>query len=306
MRKISILTFIFLLICMLICSCGSNESTNTTDNDNEILPMASYIEMTPEEISEQSDCAIIGTYTKMDSYSAYTYYAFDVDKILYGYVPEKTIQEYVLKTSDVKEPYYEEGQQYLLLLKKDECSIYDEYDYYISASALIYFPVDGTPTLYGKEFTTPNGESIEDYFYSLKEKTVMVNVETQKKERTANQRKNYDSLEKEIKGESEFIAYLTIESMESEGIAHTNTYCATVKDMVVGNQEALYYDDDTNKMISIILAKDTVEPGKTYLVGFRDQLNGKESVPIYGQSTLHSVISEKDTGTINNLSNIIK
>ena len=82
MRKISILTFIFLLMCMLICSCGTKESTNTTDNDNEILPMASYIEMTPEEISEQSDCAIIGTYTKMDSYSAYTYYAFDVDKIL--------------------------------------------------------------------------------------------------------------------------------------------------------------------------------------------------------------------------------
>ena len=89
-------------------------------------------------------------------------------------------------------------------------------------------------------------------------------------------------------------------------IAHTNTYCSTVKEMVVENQEALFYDDDTNKMISIILAKDTVEPGKTYLVGFRDQLNGKESVPIYGQSTLHGVIPEKDTGMINNLLNIIK
>lgn len=294
---------IFLMICILNCSCGSNTSNN---NDDEILPMASYVEMTPEEISARSDCAIIGTYTGMDSYDAYTYYSFDVTNVLYGYVPEKNIYEYVLRTCDVKEPYYEKGQKYLLLLKKADCSIYDEYDYYVSASALIYFPVDGVATLYGKEFNVPSDESIAEYFYALKENTGMVDLKAQKQERKSKQKKAYDTVEEEIVGESEFIAYLTIDSIENEGIAHVNSYYATVNDMVVGDKKELFFDNAEKETIIISLAKDSVKPGKTYLIGFGDQLKGNESVPFYGQSTLHSTISKNDTEMITKLMNVIQ
>lgn len=289
MKKSIILCVAFCLFILSGCA---------TQGADVIICDVDYNTMTLDEAVDRSACAVVGIYTGIDEYQDYVYYTFDVDSVIYGAVSDTSIKMYALRTEVNMEDRYESGEQYVLILEEMEPTIFDDELKYIPPASENMFPVDGPYTMYGAEVSLPDDMDFISYVEYLYDDLHNDLMETEINT-LSDDSKAYENTEAELIGEAEFIGYVTIGEMVYESEFYTNTYICTVDELLKG-QDLSVKSDGT---VFIALAKDAVQSGATYLIGFNPaDINSV----IYSQATLDSIVLLDDVDSINSIVNTLE
>lgn len=261
-----VLIFAIFLTAVACEKTGKNHETSLATQGAELPDEELMIsEMTFEQVVEQSNVAIRAEYLETTVHNNYAEHVFSVKGVLYG----KADQETVCVPASSEESFYERGKDYILILYKSE-SILGEGGVYINvASRLLLNESDGIYTLYGETISFAPYETLTDYLSS-------VSVEVASDE--VNDVQSYESVEQELALASEFIAEILIEDLFFEGMVHNgNTYICKINETIKGN----ITDKQEDGTILVVIKKNTVEIGKTYVVGFTQ---ADEHSVIYSQS----------------------
>jgi hypothetical protein len=239
----------------------------------------SIVQLPLEELLAKLSCIVTATYTgTREEYGDYGYDLFQVEEVLAGSCSAETIYVYRLYTEDDPGEQYQAGERYILpLMRPDTYWFYDEYEYYYVPSNFIYFPEQGPYLLYEQEVTPPEGTSFADYLISL---ATFVEDESTQISVTEGATPAQIMVE-----EAQFVAYVTVVELESEN-ARTDSYRCKPQTVLKGENLLL----DEEGMLELVVAKDSVTVGETYLVAF-DQVD--ESI-ISVQKTADSVIPSED------------
>lgn len=232
----------------VLSSCGGSTGEIVSDVMHKTISL--------DEAVANSDCGIIGRYTGIEEYEEYVFYHFDVVDLVCGSLDLNEVSVYAIRTNTDMSDRYEEGEDYILTLYEEEVVLFDTERRFISPSSEMMFPVDGPFTMYGEELDFDDAAELTDYIasaYDLVEHEIVAEAVVE-----------YASDAERIEGESQYIGYVTIEGLDFEGGANTNTYTCTVTGLVKG--ESLNTRTDGTILMSIV--KDTVEVGETYFIGF--------------------------------------
>ena len=283
-KQTLLITALCLLLLLCSCSAGGGPDKDATLAEN------SYVRFDLEDTVEHSTCAVVGIYRGFTHHSEYKHYhyAFDVDAVLYGSVPQSQIKVYALTNGTVAdmEGKYETGEKYVLILKETLDSAYGGETTYMSPSSEDMFPLSGPYTMYGDAVTIPAGESFGEYICRLKGGNSAAGAYIIEQDSA-----EYADIPNAIAGESDFIGYVTVEELSFVGAGHTDSFVCTVTELIKG--EGLNTRDDGT--ILLALRKGAAEEGESYLIGF-DRV-GEDSV-IYSQAISESVISSVNTAEI--------
>jgi hypothetical protein len=229
-----------------------------------------------------SDFGIIGRYTGIEEYEEYVFYHFDVVELIYGSLDLDEVSVYAIRTKTDMSGRYEEGEEYILTLYEEEVVLFDTERRFISPCSEMMFPVDGPFTMYDEELDFNDAAELTDYIASA--------YDSGAHEIAAEPVVEYASDAERIAGESQYIGYVTIDGLELDGSANTNTYTCTVTELIKG--DSLNTREDGTILMSIM--KNTVEIGETYFIGFN---SADEDSVIYVQAGLDFVVEDAEIET---------
>ena len=240
---------------------------------------------------EETHAGLIGEYVETYVFDRYVEHKFLVKEWLYGekndgeiYVYENLGMAYVengyfYEMGAVK---YEKGLDYMLLAYRSELPVY-EHDRYMIMCDTLFCESTGKYMRYGEPVEVPvEGMTIREYVCSI------YNVYAQPIGIEA-PAVDYENEVAEMTGEAAYVGIVNIQSLFSEGKVHNgNVYRCTVESLSKGG-ELNTYDDGT---ILLTVTKDTVEVGKSYIIGFSPATD--EYSLIYRQQTDASVYEVSD------------
>lgn len=241
--------------------------TNTPFHPDGIIIEGEKRELTLDEVILLSDVCIVGKCTEIIWHENYGEVKFRVKECLYGNVTEKDIYLFSNKPlgenmySDcysIAAEHYEEGKSYILLLQKWQ-SIMFEHDRYLEISEDYIF---NTKTMKISEM-----KNMKDYVCS-----VYYSVSHPEEEVP----EVYNSELEEMVGESTFVGIVKILSLENEvKTDNGNVYNVRVELLLKEDE----YLPPTQKNIYLKILKNTVEIGKSYIIGFN---------PVEKRSLIHT------------------
>lgn len=299
-------TLYIILFCVLLCfsSCNSqnNESSIISENDDisgsgvEANTMVKY--RTFEEVLSDCTDVIIATYKNSISYSDHYDHAFTIKERMTGidngeeitvfekkYYGEVDYNDVSLKydTVDVK---YEEGKQYLLLLRK-RISIFQENDIYLFASDSLFIPINDFNK--SKQYNEPLNKHIENKELAS---------EFTSNDLTFVEMKSF--IYESTKSNATFTGMDYIRSEKPEDIINESTYIFKVKvgeqvtDVTAADREA-FLCNITNvikgdsslkdKTIDVLFLSGSVKTDNEYIV----------AVESYSENKLYFIISSRNS-----------
>lgn len=271
------------ILIVLISVAGCSEKKNETVSGLEFLLEACTI----EELVQNSNAAIIGEYIETIEYESYIEHKFAVKEILYGQVSDAEIYLAVNRGTAYVSEYgysyamgtdsYIQGKEYLLVMEKTESIMY-EHDRYTMYPSLMLCESDQEYTLYSQSIEIPDNMSVKEYILSLTNSAGLQST-------TENTVVYQDSIDEMI-GMSEYVGTVRIVELYFESEGHNgNTYRCTVESLAKGTGLNTY-DDGT---ILLVIMKDTVEVGETYIIGFSPV---EENSRVHMQTTVNGVFED--------------
>ena len=286
-------------------------STVTTSNTQKPVTSveAQEIFLTFDEAIAISNCAASAEFVSYIEYDDYVEYEFKVKDVLYGDIPENPIHLFSMKGEsnvdkvnynyDLGENIYTKGDEYILIMQRDDYIFYD-YPHCMLITD-IYIPLKDITksTMYGqpiKNFTGIN--SVDEIKKIIKD---LSKLENDKVKHLKSEGIKYSKSDKmdEIVAESDLILELKIESLAIEGIySNGNTYTCDVLKVLKGDK---VNKNDDGKIMATLL-KNSVKVGESYII----MLNklGDDSL-IYVQSSKKSIIPINDTKSISEIMQIL-
>lgn len=224
--------------------------------------------LTFEEIILRSNVGIVGECMGAIIHDNYAEVKFKVKECLYGNVTNKEIYMYSNLPLDLKgmeewqfscgyyvaAEHYEKGKSYILILERWQSIMYDHDRYMRIDNDLFMCEDDNEYILNSQVIEVPEGMEIKDYICSVYNSVSHPEVEVPPV---------YESELEEMVGESAFIGVVKILSLVNEGkTSNGNLYKVRVESL-------LKEEVRLNKWsVSIKIFKDTVEIGKSYIIGF--------------------------------------
>ena len=287
-----------------------DEDTVDSSTGKEVYSSRHELYMTFTEFLAESDCAAIGTFVSYGiDEDGYSDYVFKISEVLRGEILEKEIHvcsaighsnvqrevqgEYVTEY-DFGGDIYTPGEEYVLILSKNDSLFNERPRYGIHAGVFIPVKDTGASTMYGMPLTEVAGKNIASIKQMIRNSAMM---RAQKKE--SNYTKETDL--PAVVAESDFILEVKVTDLMVEGIYNnSNTYYCDVQKVLKG--ESITKSEERGD-IMVTLMKDSVEVGGSYVV-LVNQI-GEDSL-IYAQSSLSSVISVGDTETIQEIQKLIE
>lgn len=228
--------------------------TSTSFNPNDLIIQGEKQTLTLDEVILLSDVCVVGKCTEIIWHENYGEVKFRVKECLYGNVTEKDIYLFSNKPLgenmhfdgySVVAEHYEEGKSYILLLQKWQSIMY-EHDRYME--------IDENYIFNTKAINFLDEKNLKDYICSVYDSV------SHPEEEVPNV---YDSELEEMVGESTFVGVVKILDLENEvKTDNGNVYKVRV--------ESLLKEDEYLNQSSILLKilKNTVEVGKSYIIGF--------------------------------------
>lgn len=278
----------FIFIAMLIVSMTScSERPKVQEDDSGYNAIEVYEDYyTFEDVVKNSDVAIVGEYIETLNHENYIEQKFKVKEVLYGNVSDDEIYLYSnIGTGHIIEidysytlgtDKYKKNTDYILIMEAYESVMYDRTRYMITTDILLCEDTN-VYTMYSTPISWSDDITFREYIMSM---CIPNNQDSMHIE--------YSNDIEALWGESEFVGLIEIVELKSEGKVHNgNTYRATVNELFKG-ENLNTYDDGT---ILLVILKNTVEVGNTYLAGFTPV---NENSLIYNQTTDTSVIIPTD------------
>lgn len=297
MRK---LHFLFTMVVLCLALSGCSNTRHEVEETNPGIILFHRQEYSFEELIEHSDVALVGEYVEMIEQENFYEYKFIVKELLYGEVSELEIYifenkggEYTPETGSSRVLGVNEyilGKEYILIMEKYESILYD-HDRYMIAGELYLCEEEQEYRLFSESISIPEGKTIREYILALADPA---------KTQPLNQNIVYADLTERMVNEAQYIGTIKIVGLEMEGKVHNgNTYRCIAESMLKGNNINTYEDGT----FLLTLLKDTVEVGKSYLIGFTPA-SGSTSL-IYVQATVDSVM-EASAENVNSISERVK
>ena len=257
----------YLLLCFTLCFIFSGCAVHQhQDNEEEETTIDVIWEELPfQEAVSGSDLILKGTFTdKIEKHENYLYFEFQVDDVLFGNYKEDTIFVYeIFMDQDILNTY-KAGEQYYLLLNKGGEHISNEHPHYVSPGAVL--PVGGPYTYRDEPLDI---EDMETYIF-----------ENMPEQTNAGAKEDLPRTMED----SDYIAVVTIDSVEDNEPENLTVYKAFVKEMIRSQEDLTTMEDGS---ILLSMQKDALEPGETCVIGFYQA--GEKSI-IYGQTSEDSII----------------
>lgn len=299
LKKVSLAIVLLVMINNVGCSKNhySDDSSITVESEEEFISFEKAIEI--------SDCAVNAEYVSYLDKGNFVEYEFKINDILYGDVPETTIYVFSMKgtshieeidfTYDIGNDEYTEGDEYLLILEKNDSLFYEHVRYMLVTDIFIPLKNLEESSMYDQmiEFNHKDTFSsvieVNDYVKSIKNSNKSISL--------AEERFLYTKSDnmKIIVLEADMVLEVTIDELFVEGlVGNGDTYTCSVLDIIKGN--SLQKGEDGKILVTFL--KGGVEVGGEYVV----MLNkvGDESI-IYTQSSKNSVVPVEDEDLINEI-----
>lgn len=282
-------------ILLLLPACAQSTVQSPASSSQEVYTERDTEYLTFDEAILRSDAAMIGRYVEKVDHETYIEYQFQVEEVLYGTVEDDTIYVY----ADTGESYvselnysyetggepYTPGSRYVLVLEKHTSIMYD-HDRYLTIGDLLLNQDTGQYTLYSQELDFSPAD-LTDYICSVHSQ-----IETVSTGDSSVTSDSYDNAVEEMVRCADYVGEVTIDALEAEGSVHNgNTYRCSVENLYSG--ESLVTDEDGS--VLIVLQKDSVQIGESYIVGFSSVDDGSI---IYMQETLTSIYDSSDADVI--------
>ena len=276
---------LIIVLVVFVTGCSEKEKDQTAGNSYDAIE-AYETYFTFEDVVKNSDCAIVGEYIETLTHENYIEQKFLVKEVLYGSVSEDEIYLYSnIGTGHIIEidysytlgtDKYEKNTDYILIMETYESVMYDHTRYMVTTDILLCESTNEY-TMYSTPISWPDDITFREYIMSIDVPNNQDSMHTE-----------YSNDIEALWGESEFVGLIEIVELKSEGKVHTgNTYRITVNELFKG-ENLNTYDDGT---ILLVILKNTVEVGNTYLAGFTPV---NENSLIYNQATDTSVIIPTD------------
>ncbi|MBQ8578959.1 MAG: hypothetical protein IJ449_13495 [Clostridia bacterium] len=231
-----------------------------------------------EEIVAQSNRILLAKYIEPVEHETYAELKFRVSDVLSGATADEYV--YLYQNEASRNLPFEAGNTYILITEKLESIMY-EHDRYLLMDGLYLCTDSETYLRNGESIAIPDGMNIFTYLDSLCEhpsEAVPMSEETV----------TYENAIEEMVHLSDFVAVVNIDSLYTEATnANNNTYRCTVKELLSGEGLNTYRDGS----IILSILKNTVEVGKSYIVGFSPV---DENSLIYRQETVESVYADEE------------
>lgn len=288
-----------IILCLALSGC-SNE-IEVIEETNQMIVLFHRQEYSFEELIDHSNVALVGEYVDMIEQENYCEYKFVVKELLYGQVSEPEI--YVFENKGIEyNPeteysrvlginQYSKGKEYILIMEKKESILYD-HDRYMIAGELYLCEEDQEYKLFSEKVSVPEGKTIREHILTL--------ADPSKRQNANKSTVTYANFTERIVNEAQYIGMIKIVDLEMEGKVHNgNTYRCIAESMIKGKNMNTFEDGT----FLLTLLKDTVEVGKSYLIGFTPA-SGSTSL-IYIQATVDSVM-EASTENVNLISEQVK
>ena len=315
LKKLNLVALSFMLINIVSCSdkndvvesIVSNTDTKVSNAQESITEVQNCkIFFTFEDAVAISNCAANAKYISYQDHGVYGEYEFQINEVLYGYIPEKTIYLFESDVDTVDYNYtfgknmYTPGDEYILIMERDDSLFYDN-PRYVLVTDDIYIPLKNVnkSIMHAEQIAeiVENRDSIDT-------STLIKNIRKQNNSEFKNYEHKdtkYSKSDKllDIVTEADLVLELKIDWLDIEGIfANVNTYNCTVVKVLKGETVERGYDGK----IWVTLFKNSVEIGERYVIMLSKI--GEDST-IYVQSSKKSIISANDSKTINEIKQII-
>ena len=305
LKKISIAIVILIMVFNVGCAKNNDivAGSNTIESEEEFR--------TFEEAIEISDCAVNAEFISYHDKGDFVEYEFNVKEVLYGDVPEKNIFLFSMKgtshveeidfTYDLSDNKYKTGEEYLLIMEKNDSLFYEHVRYILVTN--IFIPLTNTKesTMYGQRITVNDkskliqADEINKYVENIKKMSKSSSVVDAIKPSYTN---SADMIT--IVSEADLILEVSIEDLKVEGLVHNgNTYTCDISDIIKG--DSLEKGEDGKILVTFL--KGSVEVGRRYVVAVNKV--DMDSI-IYTQSSKNSVIPVDDKKILDEISSYIQ
>ena len=232
-----------------------------------------------EEIIKEADTIVIGKYVGTDVTEKLYVHHFDIKEQYHGVRCAASIEVYAdivpedQEQFQFDEAYFSPGHEYLLLLNRNDSVLYPELRYYMVGDVRLDL-TSGDYSLGGKTVELPFDLPLADYVLSYVDQPGIIEPEE----------KTYGNAINELIGESDYVAFIIVDDLLVEGInGPTNTYYCSIEKELGQTPVSQKMEDGR---ILLVLRKDQVEIGETYIIGF-DAID--DVSVIYIQSTETSI-----------------
>lgn len=289
---------------ILFTACAKEYSTTANDyvdadiNEKKTYSVVNSLKngITFLEAIDASDCIAVAEYLSYEDKDSYVIYTFQVKSTLRGVIGEDVIHIYTSKgvatvpefgyTYETGQEIYEEGDQYVLILNKSDMLFYEYPQYTVIAD--IFIPVDAIESaeMYGKPIAQLQGVTASTLSSSMAALSAQAEPVQKKPSYTT-----AEDLPTIIK-ESDFVLEVKVNGIMFEGVLHNgNTYFCEIQNVLKGDPVVT----EANHTLFIVLMKDSVQVGETYVV-MVNQVN--EGSFVFTQSSLNSIIDPDDEETM--------
>lgn len=287
---------IFALVFMTLLAAWSSDNPDSSEQGTVTEFQEEFLSF--EELVQRSDVAVIGEYLDTTEYENHVEHRFKVKECLYGDVPDEEIYLYSnIGTGYISETgysyelgadIYTEGVEYILIVEQLQSIMYD-HDRYLLTTDIFLCNDSGEYLMYSQPIDIPAGTSAEDYICSVHNSAADLNSDSDFQSADADTPVSYETGVAEMVGESQYVGIIKIESLENENTTHNGNAYRCLAESLMKGTNLNTFDDGT---FIIVILKDTVDVGSSYIIGF-SPVDEQDSL-VYIQATETSVYPVSD------------
>lgn len=252
---------------------------------SDSIAIAEYIECKEnEEVNEYKFKILESLKGEMET----EIYVFDYPRTVYV---EGTAQRYSVESS-----VYKEGEQYLLIMNKNDSLFYD-YPHYVPVTD-VYIPMNNIEQgrLQGKSILDNYGIRNNEDLRMAIGSTSYTTVDNERLKKQYTETTDSETIIKE----SDYVLEVEISSIMSEGTDNGNFYYCKVLNILKG-QQPLIFEENTEEL-QIKFLKNSVEIGKKYIVTVN---HVTETSYLYLQSAKDGIIDVEETEKVAEIKSIL-